>query len=139
MLYGLFGLPLLLLSVARLGRKLAKLSLNGLLIIRHYFFSLPVHYLCCACNPFLCCRWLSWCCCCCCCSYLCCSICKNKNDAKCCDIGKAPKLSLRLRPKDGATAAAKQHNLSGAAQIAQRQTLQGKSKQTTENSMKLCN
>lgn len=50
--------------------------MNPLLIVRHYCFSLPFHYLCCSCNLSICkCfKWLAWCCCCCCCCNFLCSL-----------------------------------------------------------------
>lgn len=96
MLYAAFGVPLLFYTLALTGKQLAQSTLNSLLIIRHYCFSLPVHYLCCACNPYLCFRLLSWCCCCCCCSYLFCPS-DNKREKKYHDKNRAPKLRLRRR------------------------------------------
>jgi hypothetical protein len=86
--------PLLLVTVAKSGQHLALASLNALLVLRHYCFALPIHYLCCSCNLFVCLRWLSWCCCCCCCNYLCCLA---DNKQKCCDSRSAPKLKLHHR------------------------------------------
>ena len=107
MLYGALGIPLLFYTVSQTGKQLAHSGLNILLILRHYCFSLPVHYLCCSCNPYLCLRWLSWCCCCCC-SYLCCL--SGKNKTKCCNNKGAPELklassSIQRRTRGGATGA----------------------------------
>lgn len=101
-LLGSLGIPLLLFSVFHSGKQLAATTLNSLLIVRHYCFSLPIHYLCCSCNLILCLRVLSWCCCCCCCfSYLC--LAGKRRKRKFCDKRRAPKLCLRKRPPGGAT------------------------------------
>lgn len=78
---------------------MAHSTLNTILVVRHYCFSIPIHYLCCSCNLYLCFRWLSWCCCCCCCTYLCC-LTSGKDKAKCCDSKSAPKLKLEKRRKE---------------------------------------
>lgn len=85
-------------TVTKTGNHLAHSTLNTILIVRHYCFSIPIHYLCCSCNLYLCFRWLSWCCCCCCCSYIFC-LTSDKDKGKCCDSRNAPKLKLKAKRK----------------------------------------
>ena len=109
-LYGMVGVPLLLLTVAKTGRSLAEHSLNPLLVLRHYCFALPLHFLCCWLGLFACLGWLvRLCCCCCCCFRPCC--CPSSDSGKpaagaktrraarkcCCDGQAPPKLLLRPR------------------------------------------
>lgn len=113
--YGSIGIPLLVLTVAKSGHQLAYSSLNSLIVVRHYCFSLPAHYLCCSCNMFSCLKTvLSWCCCCCCCfSFLRCllrnhSRPRSPTAAKKSRPDKRPRLRLlRHRPPEGATESTK--------------------------------
>lgn len=119
-LYGSLGIPLLLFTVTKSGLQVAQSSLNGLLVVRHFCFRLPLHYLCSLCNLCLWLRLLSWCCCCCCCSYLLCHLFERRQRKKnggertkrapgCCGGHReAPKL--RLRPPGGAGESQKAHH-----------------------------